>query len=516
MSSSKQTKRISLTQVLKLVNQGAGRLIISGVLLVLVATLSPFEFSLDLSAKEFANRFNHRSDAQDLISNILLFLPLGFGLTWLTEKSKLRGTLLLVLATSSALSLAVEGLQIFLPSRSPSPVDLLTNSLGGLLGFLSFRLGGARVLARTATFIETNKKYFSLRVLTVGFITYTALAVLVSIPLQAGTNLSNWDPSFSLLLGNEQTGDRPWRGQVSGVAIADRALSKAEVAHAFSAKISSVGQDSLLAVYELAGRGSYPDQRSHLPDLAWHRNPADPQARAGVSLGPSHWLETTTPATFATERISKTSQFSLSATVASADKRQSGPARIISLSRDPYQRNFTLGQENTDLSFRLRTPVTGPNGTSPELTVTDVFVDTNLHHLIITYDGATLLIYVDGIEHLHTFELTPGLRLFGTLISDDARNLDSFKLLYYGLVFIPLGAVLALTITSSRQRFWRRVSIAGQAILLASLVLELVLVRVSGKVVSLENLLLGMVLAASGMLLVEGQPAAMMQGDKVK
>lgn len=51
----------------------------------------------------------------------------------------------------------------------------------------------------------------------------------------AGGDLSNWDASYRLLLGNEATGDRPWLGTLHLVAIYDRAISEAEVAQNFSA-----------------------------------------------------------------------------------------------------------------------------------------------------------------------------------------------------------------------------------------------------------------------------------------
>ena len=51
------------------------------------------------------------------------------------------------------------------------------------------------------------------------------------------TTLSTWDKSFSLILGNEGTGDRPWEGIISEVYITDRALSKDEIAQAYSDKL---------------------------------------------------------------------------------------------------------------------------------------------------------------------------------------------------------------------------------------------------------------------------------------
>lgn len=48
-------------------------------------------------------------------------------------------------------------------------------------------------------------------------------------PLDAGP-LTGWDPDFTLLFGNETTGDRPWRGHLFDVAIYDQAFDPARAA----------------------------------------------------------------------------------------------------------------------------------------------------------------------------------------------------------------------------------------------------------------------------------------------
>jgi glycopeptide antibiotics resistance protein len=47
---------------------------------------------------------------------------------------------LVIVLLSAGFSLGVETLQLFLPSRVSSIIDISTNSLGGLLGGLSFWL----------------------------------------------------------------------------------------------------------------------------------------------------------------------------------------------------------------------------------------------------------------------------------------------------------------------------------------------------------------------------------------
>lgn len=42
-------------------------------------------------------------------------------------------------------------------------------------------------------------------------------------------DFSNWDPSCNLVIGNEVTGNRPWKGKIYYVAIFDRALTEKEI-----------------------------------------------------------------------------------------------------------------------------------------------------------------------------------------------------------------------------------------------------------------------------------------------
>jgi hypothetical protein len=56
-------------------------------------------------------------------------------------------------------------------------------------------------------------------------------------------DFANWSGDFSLLLANEATGDRPWRGELHLVAVYERALTKEEVAQNFSVGARSSALD---------------------------------------------------------------------------------------------------------------------------------------------------------------------------------------------------------------------------------------------------------------------------------
>jgi VanZ family protein len=91
--------------------------------------------------------------------------------------------------------------------------------------------------------------------------------------------------------------------------------------------------------------------------------------------------------------------------VATKNVQQAGPARIVSYSKDPGLRNFTLAQERRDLVMRLRTTETDLNG-RPALTVTDVFHPDDPQHLLVTYNFFEQRVYVNG--HLRLRAPIPG------------------------------------------------------------------------------------------------------------
>ena len=94
-----------------------------------------------------------------------------------------------------------------------------------------------------------------------------------------------------------------------------------------------------------------------------------------------------------------TNRMSLEILLKTDSLRQGGSARIVSFSRDTKSRNFTLGQEGNGLCFRLRTTETDDNGVYPSLLVQKVFDSETNQHLVITYDGAIVRLYIDGKLH---------------------------------------------------------------------------------------------------------------------
>ncbi len=508
MNSRKIANKSFKNYVYRRVEQWVSEIFICSFLIVILVTLFPFNFFIkDVSLDVIAKSFHHPSYLEDVLANILLFFPFGFGLAGISQRRQLKGiaALILVLAASASFSFLMEALQAFLPSRSSTVTDIQANTLGGFLGFLAFQLF-------SLLFLGELNKYFSLKKLSAIFISYATIAFIASLALLNYNNLHNWDESFPLLVGNEQVGDRPWSGYVSSLAIADRAIAKKEVEQILSGFLPSdaIG-NALVAFYQLEGKNSDRDRAGNLTKLSWHKQPLEARAQTeGVVLTSSNWLETVTAATSLTERLRKTSQFSLITKLATAEQTQTGPARIISLSKDGYHRNFTLGQEGKDLVFRLRTPITGENGTKPEIIVPNVFKDTKLHHLIVTYNGSELRFYIDQLKDVYSIDLNPSIAFFqyiSLLNNDWSVHLNHsfvklYKFFYYGIIFIPLGIILGAIAIMSRADFVSFNLFICGVILLSSCTFESILAKTIGRTMLIENILLSIIIMSASVLLV--------------
>lgn len=97
----------------------------------------------------------------------------------------------------------------------------------------------------------------------------------------------------------------------------------------------------------------------------------------------------------------KTNQLAVEFNVTTQNLDQQGPARLITFSSGTGTRNFTVGQQQDNLIFRLRTPETGDNGSSPETVVCKLTAGKPIH-VIISYRSGELIGYVNGKQVMKT------------------------------------------------------------------------------------------------------------------
>jgi VanZ family protein len=85
----------------------------------------------------------------DVLTNVLAYIPLGVFLVWAFRVAGRFSAITAVTLAGGLLSFSMESVQMFLPSRTASNIDLLTNILGTAVGAcigIAFRPNGALVL----------------------------------------------------------------------------------------------------------------------------------------------------------------------------------------------------------------------------------------------------------------------------------------------------------------------------------------------------------------------------------
>jgi VanZ family protein len=114
-------------------------LLIAVAALIVYGSLYPFNFKPDAIEGGVVQAIRELSWARagrgDRISNVLLYLPLGFCLfLWLNSRFKHHASIPIAALTGTALSLSIEIAQVYVPGRVSSLTDLTLNSAGTVLG----------------------------------------------------------------------------------------------------------------------------------------------------------------------------------------------------------------------------------------------------------------------------------------------------------------------------------------------------------------------------------------------
>ncbi len=444
----------------------AGSIVAASILVALIVTLYPYDFYFADAVLprflSFDEEFAQPGLWGDAGRNVLLFMPLGFGVScYLVGKQRFSVPAWIVgLICGALLSAGIEFTQVLLPVRQPAVADIISNGLGAMLGALTPSSLRRRCLYALSAGAGRVWGLLSARLLGMFSVLYLILFVAAAFYMQRGVGITNWDTEFPLMLGNERTGDRPWSGEINELVLLDQAVPESEVSAIFSTgEVPSGSGDHIFA---LVGRhaGMHADAREGLmAPLIWRGDEAGTinGTAQTVRLGPTHWLETSGPASFLSENIEKRSAFTILLALRSENMRQGGPGRILSISDSPGARNLTIGQDGSNLVVRLRTPVTGENGNQPSMLFPGVFTDTRPHTLLITYKPPFLRLYIDGTGRMFTAALTPEMTFIRQVVPVrhwrqhvDPLSTWLYSLLNYAFVLLPLAFLLALFLARAR------------------------------------------------------------------
>ncbi len=111
-------------------------------------------------------------------------------------------------------------------------------------------------------------------------------------------------------------------------------------------------------------------------------------------------IRSTGPARKLAESIKRTGEITIEAWVHPAQSTQTGPARIVTLSKNGSERNFTLGQDGDQFDVRLRTTKTSTNGI-PSINSRSRSLTTKLTHVVYTRSrGGLARIYLNGKQQV--------------------------------------------------------------------------------------------------------------------
>ena len=292
--------------------------------------------------------------------------------------------------------LALELLQLVAPGRHPALLDLVFNAVAAVGGaYVGRRLrqtGLPRLVARAARWWQA--------VLVAGVLGVAGLLGAA----QLGFDLSTWDPGHHLVVGNEAVGQRPWRGRLSLVAFYPEALSAASARALAEARVGLPEQPlrtrlgvATLYTFESGGR---------LVDCVGGAGPPALVAlgESGVAMVPpalgavdgADPLRATASAARLSRALSASPAFTVELGCAVDKLRQGGPARIVTLSRDAYERSFTVGQEGHGVVFRVGCAATGPSAARYEGHWRRVFRARQPVHLVLVYDRGIMTLYRNG------------------------------------------------------------------------------------------------------------------------
>jgi VanZ like family len=381
---------------------------------ILFATAMPDELRAPVA-------WNANFDVRDFVVNVLLYLPLGLaGWRWpLAAAAVLGGTM----------SGAIEFLQLWYFGRQGGVFDVVANALGVAVG-----VGAGRWWVHRG---HDDPASVAIGRGAAAAASLGALLLVLAWSWPARpSSLANWDRSFRMLLGNETTLDRPWRGTVVALALLPERID--------------------------AHRAR---QLSTLADGDFSKGALGPAAHvlpASVVLGdvPAIALPVEVAQRFFDLAVVNDA-FAVVARFIPEDDRQAGPARVITFSGGPFQRNFDLGQAGPRLVFRVRTPTTGLNGMAPHTETPAVLASGRPVTVVASFDGAVARLHVDG-EPQGRRNLAAAGCVLEIVCDTDLR--------FSAALFGALVAVVVLALCRPRSAGPRTVVVVATALAAAALV----------------------------------------------
>jgi hypothetical protein len=490
----------------------SNRFLIAAIVGILFLTLFPFRFDFQSKLPGNSSPFFLGSGMKtwrflDALLNVLLFIPLGFGLAEkLRERRMSRtATFFSVWATGAIFSYAIEITQIYIPMRVSGWEDVITNSTGAIVGFFLYELVGTLTIDFLSRCEILLRSWLTPRRTALLLLVYFLFWFAISAILQKQTRPSNWEQECLLVVGNEAAGQDPWQGRVQKLQIADQAIPDAVAIDLTSGRASQEAPFTWRADYDFSSPTPFQDLKEFLPSLSWTPTAPLSQNSSELALDGQSWLTSRAAVADLVDSIRKTNQFSVHI-ICAAVQTYSGNGHIISISRSPRFADLTLRQEESSLVFWFRSPVSVKRAILAWY-VPNVFTDTQARDILYSYDGADLSLYINGKKTGRPYRQGPATALARLLHTVRPAELEGYTDIYYALVFFPAGTILGLASRRLRPSNMSILLATALDFLLPVFLLEFILVRVSGRPVSGWNLFLSFLLLVAGFLWIRSDSA---------
>lgn len=418
---------------------------------VYLLTLNPFRFSLFHFYRFIQFRrgyfaaFIGGTYIFDILLNLVMLFPAGLviGLLLRNLHKKMKHSMIIATGLGFLISSSIEICQMFLP-RSFSVVDIATNTIGACIGaWLAYPVKGFDSQEILKKIYDKGRSFYTSVIIIYG----VAATIILMIPVVINT-FSNWNSSYHLMLGNEPTLNRPWHGVIYKLAIFNRTLNQNAVEKFYSINFQQPVPEELcgglLIEYifsnpKVQSFGALKNSLNLIPrqgfSFAFRQN-------GGILLADNSFMEIQIPAADLVQAVQKTNQLSLAIWFQPENTQQKGPARIVTFSKDTDYRNFTLGQSGSELSFRVRTPLTGQNGSEVELTAQSLIAMDKPQFVVATVNRGEMKLYDnDRIIPTIIYDTSVYLPLLGGLSRDRFGKAAFCFMLLFPLGWLARGLV---------------------------------------------------------------------------
>lgn len=435
--------------------------------------------------------------------NVLLFIPFGIALSRFFQrprKSFLRSVAIALIA-GAALSYSIEIIQLYMPSRDSAWDDVIANALGSVIGTILGAGIGNLVFQKLSEWESHIEQFLSFRKVFVAATIYFGVWLAISVPLQQKTHLNNWDPNSFLFVGYDAREDTRWSGSVSRIQLWDHAFTDNRATEiSANAGVIDAPDPAMLASYDLSQPPPIANKTSQLPKLAFTSTASLPTVPHHLQRadGPPV-LVSAGPASSLPAAVRSSNQFSvLVDCIPRRDDDIDGAVFAISTPSGKF--DFDLRQEGSSAVIYMRTGLESTKRAALAWHVPGVFFANVSRSILFSYDGAQGFLYIDDKKVSKSFYLSPGAGVVGQLVRIKTDELVAYAVLYESLVFLPLGFLLGLAIRGmSPNGTSYKLGIAA-GIVVPSILLEALLVEVSGRPPSILQLVTSIGLTIAGMI----------------